>query len=79
MSNVGRIITLVVEIQTSEYPKWIFDSHMKGGANDVKVKKIAEGDAVAKLDKADVVLNCVNEECGLSEETETALRDYLED
>jgi len=51
MSNVGRIVTLVVEIQTPEYPKWITDAHTKGGVNGVKVKVIAEGDLVAKLDK----------------------------
>lgn len=51
MSNVGRILTLVIEIQTSEYPKWIMDAHMKqsqSGTNDVKVKAIAEGDIVKK-------------------------------
>lgn len=57
MSNVGRVITLVVEIQTSEYPKWIMDAHMKGGANDVKVRSIAEGDIVAKHQKLEYAVN----------------------
>lgn len=54
MSNVGRILTLVIEIQTSEYPKWITDAHIhqaQGGANSVKVKAISEGNIINKHTK----------------------------
>jgi hypothetical protein len=51
MSNVGRVLTLVIEIQESEYPKWIMDSHLKGPQYGIKVKKVAEGDQLRKLQK----------------------------
>jgi hypothetical protein len=84
MSNVGRRLTLVIEIQTSEYPQWITDAHMKqaeGGANGVKVKKIAEGDSLRRLAKIEEAAQEVvdTQMFDKDEVALEALRDALED
>lgn len=49
-TNKGRILTLVVEIQTNEYPNWIMDAHVMGPQNDVRVLSIFEGNEIRKLE-----------------------------
>ena len=57
MSNVGRVITLVIEIQSSKYPQWIMDAHLKGPVNDVKVMAVSEGDIIMKHRKLEYAVN----------------------
>ena len=54
ISNKGRLITLVVEITTDEYPEWIWEAH-KNPFSGVRVRVIAEGNLSEeneKLEKA---------------------------
>ena len=51
MSNKGRVLTLVVQIDQDEYPAWIMDAHLKGPVNGVKVKSITEGNVPTLYDE----------------------------
>ncbi len=51
MTQKGRILTLVVELTSNEYPQWIVDAHLGQPKNNVKIKSISEGDLVKELQK----------------------------
>jgi len=50
-NNDKRVLTLVVELQGSE-GNWVWDAHMKGPVNGLRIKSISEGDSVEKLEEA---------------------------
>ena len=56
----GRILTIVVEIQSDE-AAWIWDAHMKGPMNGVKVNSIANGDVVKEKEKLQEKLELMSE------------------
>jgi hypothetical protein len=52
MSNIGRILTLVVKIEDAEQAKAIWDTHLKGGLlSGFRVNKIADGDSILKTEQ----------------------------
>lgn len=50
MSNVGRILTLVIEIKDDEESKWIWDCHLGKTMNGIQVFCVGEGDLVKEIE-----------------------------
>ena len=52
MSNVNRVLTLVVEIKDPEQAKAIWDTHLKGELlSGFRVNKISDGDACLRVEE----------------------------
>lgn len=49
-NNDKRILTLVVELQ-GNMGDWVWDAHMKGPVNGLKVRGISEGNLMKEYDK----------------------------
>ena len=47
-NNKARVLTLVVTLEGTESAQWLWDAHLNGPINGIKVNKISDGDEVSK-------------------------------